>query len=72
MWRIISCVSSATFRVLINGYSSRPFTSTSGIHQGDPLTPFLFVLVLEGFLALIQRVESQSLWRGILLVLISL
>ena len=33
--------------VLVNGYTSRPFTPSHGVRQGCPLLPFLYVLSME-------------------------
>ena len=45
---IMNLTSLAFFSILVNGVLSSPFSPTRGIRQGDPLPPFLFVLMAEG------------------------
>ena len=45
---IMSLLSSPNFSILLNVSTSLMFRSSRGICQGDPLSPFLFVLMAEG------------------------
>ena len=48
-WRrwIKYCISIVCFSILINGSPNGLFESSRGLHQGDPLSPMLFVVVME-------------------------
>lgn len=56
-WRkwIRECLSSALVVVLLNGGPKKEFRPERGLHQGDPLSPFLFLIVVEGLSAMISK-----------------
>jgi len=62
---IMGCLTSATFAVLINGIPSKFFSASRGIRQGCPLSPLLFILVIEGLGLLISDAKNHGLIRGI-------
>ncbi|XP_074304372.1 uncharacterized protein LOC141639082 [Silene latifolia] len=63
--RVMHCVTSVSFEVLINGNPSASFKPSRGIRQGDPLSPYLFILCAEVMSSLIRRAVEAGSIHGI-------
>ncbi|XP_059064892.1 uncharacterized protein LOC131856943 [Cryptomeria japonica] len=53
------------FRKQVNGNVNGFFHATNGLRQGDPLSPFLFVLMAEFLGRSITNRVRQGLWKGV-------
>ena len=61
---IHTCISTVQFSVLINGSLADFFGSSRGLRQGDPLSPMLFLIMMEVFSRMLRRVEGAGLICG--------
>ncbi|GAU48515.1 hypothetical protein TSUD_244350 [Trifolium subterraneum] len=66
LWRkwIKECVCSATASVLVNGSPTDEFPLERGLRQGDPLSPFLFLLTAEGLNVLMEAAVANNVFTG--------
>jgi hypothetical protein len=61
---IAHCSSIVRFSVLVSGTPTGVFSSSRGLRQRDPLSPLLFVIVMEAFNKMISAAVSGGLLFG--------
>jgi hypothetical protein len=62
---ILNCVTTVSFSPLINGKPSPTFFPQRGLRQGDPLSPYLFILWDNVLSGLINQAQNNKIIHGI-------
>jgi hypothetical protein len=60
----MECVTSASASVLVNGSPTDEFIFERGLREGDPLSPFLFLLAPEGLNVMMNTMVDNGLFSG--------
>ncbi|XP_021736519.1 uncharacterized protein LOC110703068 [Chenopodium quinoa] len=63
--RIMQCLSSVSFSFKYNGKIKGSLTPSRGLRQGDPISPYLFLLCAEAFSTLISKAVNDKLLSGV-------
>ncbi|KAG7579199.1 hypothetical protein ISN45_Aa03g033600 [Arabidopsis thaliana x Arabidopsis arenosa] len=62
---IMQCVTGPSMSILWNGEKTESFKPARGLRQGDPLSPYLFVLCLERLCHMIDEAVIGKTWKPI-------
>jgi len=62
---IMRCITTVNYKIKVNSELTEHITPTRGLRQGDPISPYLFLLCAEGFSALLNAAESEGRLQGI-------
>jgi len=65
VYLIMQCVTSVQYSVIINGSPVGEIRPSRGIRQGDPISPYLFIISAEALSALIMRAERSGAISGV-------
>ncbi|KAJ9560359.1 hypothetical protein OSB04_005519 [Centaurea solstitialis] len=60
-------LTTAKVSILINNSPTKQFSLEKGVRQGDPLSPFLFIMAVEGLIAAMKEALDKNLFHGIAL-----
>ncbi|KAK5826341.1 hypothetical protein PVK06_021259 [Gossypium arboreum] len=60
----MKCLTTVSYSVVVNGYIGESFQPTRGLRQGDPLSPFLFLICGEGLSCLMTLACREGLVKG--------
>ena len=61
---IMLCVTIVQYHVSVNGELVGPISLGRGVRQGDPLSPYLFIIFAEGLSALLKEAEARGDLHG--------
>ncbi|KAJ0876108.1 putative RNA-directed DNA polymerase [Helianthus annuus] len=66
-WRdwIMATLKTARASVLVNGSPTMEFECSRGLRQGDPLSPFLFLIAMEALSGIMKKASGDGLFRGV-------
>ena len=62
---VMACVTSVSYSFVVNGELTDVWIPSRGLRQGDPISPYLFLLYFEGLGALIKRAILHWSLHGI-------
>jgi hypothetical protein len=62
---VMGCLTTVSFSILINGSASSFFKVDRGVRQGCPLSPLLFLLVVECLSRFLNEAKTTGNFRGI-------
>eukprot|EP01018_Ginkgo_biloba_P039380 Gb_12932 [translate_table: standard] len=62
---VMSCISTVSFSVLINGAPSNFFRISRGLRQGCPLSPLLFLIVAKGLSRALIEAKRNKSFKGV-------
>lgn len=51
--------------MIINGSPASEFKISKGVRQGDPLSQFLFIIVMEGLNVALEAAKDNGLFKGV-------
>jgi hypothetical protein len=62
---VMTLVSKTSFSILVNGAPAKHFYPSRGLRQVDPISPFMFILMMEGLSRSVKVATVESSIKGL-------
>ena len=62
---VMKCVTTVRYQIKVNNEVTNTILPGRGLRQGDPLSPYLFLICAEGFSSMLQDAEENGRLKGI-------
>jgi hypothetical protein len=62
---IMKCVTTVSFSILLNGVPTKSFYPKRGLRQGDPLSPYLFIICADVLSNLLIKAQEENRIKGV-------
>lgn len=62
-WMLL-CVQTVSYQFCVNGYMVGPLIPKRGLRQGDPLSPYLFLICVEGLSNALEKNAKEGAIHG--------
>lgn len=62
---VLECVTTVSYSFLVNGSGCGYLSPSRGLRQGDPLSPYLFLLCAQGFSSYLEHAERSGALQGV-------
>lgn len=62
---IMECITTVSYEVLVNGEVSSQFKPKCGLRQGDPLSPYIFIMCMEVLSQKMLKPQEEKRIQGL-------